>query len=74
MNVKPTFPTIPWTAAFVGGFNTSEFGASTSDLLSIMASYVVPGTYVSKNRQITLHNSPIYDECQTQSAWVLALP
>ena len=20
------------------------------------------------------HNSPIYDECQTQSAWVLALP
>ena len=20
-----------------------------------------------------LHNSPIYDECQTQSAWVLAL-
>ena len=21
-----------------------------------------------------IHNSPIYDECQTQSAWVLALP
>ena len=20
------------------------------------------------------HNSPIYDECQTQSAWALALP
>ena len=29
------------------------------------------------NLPITLnpgHNSPIYDECQTQSAWVLALP
>ena len=23
---------------------------------------------------ITTHNSPIYGECQTQSAWVLALP
>ena len=22
----------------------------------------------------TVHNSPIYDECQTQSAWVLTLP
>ena len=23
---------------------------------------------------IGYHNSPIYDECQTQSAWVLTLP
>ena len=26
------------------------------------------------NAGFTSHNSPIYDECQTQSAWVLALP
>ena len=30
--------------------------------------------FVGQKRQFNYHNSPIYDECQTQSAWVLTLP
>ena len=30
--------------------------------------------FIAKCIHYTRHNSPIYDECQTQSPWVLALP
>merc|ERR1719295_331277 len=44
---QPTFPTIPWNAAFVGGFNSAEYGASTSE--SVVTSYIVPAVLVGWN-------------------------
>ena len=41
---------------------------------SIRRKYVLFGTYYHSTGGQKGHNSPIYDECQLQSAWVLALP